>query len=418
MPSYRVDNLAVSIEKDGAKRFAKASYPIRFGKYSEISTPDYEFQFNLTGDIKFIRGLHAKWRHPAELLKRTDGNDWVFYSLGSVGQKIVSWLGEYYLPFLPYPSNSFWEYNPFTDPTIMTAFGAWSQLYANLCSMRDNGLPGEVKEFLDLVRRNDETALHEKANRLRSIMGGRPSVLPPDTRHVDYEIIPLMVADGCLYHCDFCCVKSPRTFTPRTRDDISGQLRRLKDFYGRNSINYKGLFLGNHDALAAGRDLLSMAASQAIEALRMDAPEIFLFGSVDSLLRADGQLFDDLSKISSYTYINIGLESVDAATLALIQKPLRVAKVKEAFQRMLELNQAHANLAVTANFLLGENLSPGHYQSLAELLGGVPDHLAGKGAVYLSPMMASRNRLALLDKFYEIQKASRLPAYVYLIQRL
>jgi len=74
---------------------------------------EYEFIFNLNGEIKFIRGLNTSWPHPAEQLKRTDGNDWVYYYVGddSSVNGIISWLGEYYLPCLPYPSNSIWEKN-------------------------------------------------------------------------------------------------------------------------------------------------------------------------------------------------------------------------------------------------------------------------------------------------------------------
>lgn len=96
--------------------------PIKVGQYSEIVTPRYELTFNLNGGIRFVRGLGPNWRHPGELLKRTGGNDWVLYSLGTVGQKVISWLGEYYLPCLPYASNPLYEFNPFNDMNLMQAF--------------------------------------------------------------------------------------------------------------------------------------------------------------------------------------------------------------------------------------------------------------------------------------------------------
>jgi len=180
MTSYRLNNLAITIEKEGAGRYTKASYPIRFGKYSEIKTSEYEFQFNLKGEIKFIRGLNVNWPHPSEWLKRTDGNDWVFYSVGSAGghNGIFDCLGEYYLPCLPYPSNSVWEFNPFTDSNILKAFAAWSQLYASLSEMRRDDLPSKIKDFLSLVSNNDENALHQQVQKLHAIVGGRVSVLP------------------------------------------------------------------------------------------------------------------------------------------------------------------------------------------------------------------------------------------------
>ena len=432
MTSYRLDNLAITVEKEGNRSFTKASYPVRFGKYSEIKTSEYEFHFNLKGEIKFIRGLNVNWPHPSEWLKRTDGNDWVFYSVGSVGKGMIKWLGEYYLPCLPYPSNSIWEFNPYMDNNIMKAFAAWSQVYAGLYERQGNGLPAQIKDFLQSVSKNDETALYKNSEELQAIIGRRISVLPPDTRHVDYEVIPLMIADGCLYNCRFCCVKSQQRFQPRPADNILEQIRRLKTLYNRNLGSYNALFLGNHDALGAGGELINMAVSEAVKAFGFEnsdpeKPKLYLFGSVDSLLKADSKLLDQLNELPFYTYINVGFESVDAPTLADINKPVDISRLHDAFQKMLEINRDYADIEITANFLIGEQLSPDHYGSLGELLGSVPDALSKKGVIYLSPLMESRTRSLLMDNekrndlmesFYEIKNISRLPVFIYLIQRL
>jgi len=418
MPSYRLNNLAITTEREGSGGYAKATYPIRFGKYAEIRTPNYEFNLNLKGEIKFIRGLGVNWRHPGELLKRTDGNDWVYYSLGTVGGNIKGLLGEYYLPCLPYMSNSIWEFNPFTDMNIMQALGAWAQTYATLAETPMDGLPQPLREFVGLVISRHENALHAEAQALRDIGGERISVLPPDTRHVDYEVIPLMVADGCRYHCDFCCVKSPHRFQARPWENILGQLEQLKAFYGRNLSSYKALFLGNHDALAAGGELVCDGAAQAVEALGLVDAQVFLFASADSLLRVEDGFFERISQIAGRTYINLGLESMDQATLSGLGKPLTSAKVGEAFQKMLAVNREYPGIEVTANFLLGERFSPEHYQALSDLLAGAPGSPSHKGCVYLSPLLESTRKPELLPTFRDIQSQSRLPAFIYLIQRL
>ena len=56
MESYQFENIHVTPEKKGFQEFSKASYPLRYGRFSEIQTPDYTFQFNLNGEIKFIQG--------------------------------------------------------------------------------------------------------------------------------------------------------------------------------------------------------------------------------------------------------------------------------------------------------------------------------------------------------------------------
>ncbi len=418
MPSYRVKDLAVTIEKEGADSFTKATYPIRFCKYSEIRTLKYEFHFNLRGQIKFIRGLGADWRHPGELLKRTDGNDWVYYSLGSVGERIVTWLGEYYLPCPTYGTNAIYEYNPFADPVVMSALGAWSQLYGDVYQMDRNGLPDRVTEFFDLIRRNDDNTVFAQAEKFHEIMGQRASVLPPDTRHVDYEVIPLTIADGCRYHCGFCCVKSPQAYRARTLDNVREQIRELGGLYGPDLGNYKALFLGNHDALGAGDELLLSAAAEAVESFALKDPVLFLFGSADSLLEAGAPLLEGLSKTADRLYINVGLESAHTLTLKSIKKPLDAAKVREAFQKMLQINSEYANIEVSANFLLGDELAPEHNQSVIELLQSAPDWASRKGAVYLSPLLQSQKKREMLKTFFEVKEKSKLPAYVYLIQRL
>jgi hypothetical protein len=419
------NEFVINVEIEGPAKISKASFPLRYGKYSEIKTSEYEFRFNLNGEIKFIRGLNVNWPHPAEQLKRTDGNDWVYYSVGDKSSEhgINSWLGEYYLPCLPYPSNSIWEVNYLSNPNIMNAFAAWSQLYANLYGARRDGLHSKAKKLIDLVLHNDDRVLYERSQKLSAIIGGRVSVLPPDTRHVDYEIIPLVIADGCLYHCGFCCVKTAQQFNPRSRAEIREQIRQLKVLYGRNLENYNALFLGNHDALAAGDELIHLAVSEAIKVFGFGdrcarTPLLFLFGSVDSLLKSKNELFEKLNCLPFYTHINIGFESIDPSTLIFIRKPVTASMVREAFGKMLEINTAYTNIEITGNFLMGETFPPEHYQSLIELLrnASAPSH--GKGAIYLSPIKDSPQKRELLPQFFEIKNQSKLPTYIYLIQRL
>lgn len=419
------NRLAITIEKNYTFNSRRAGFPLRHGRYSDIKTADYEFVFNLNGEIKYIRGLRANWPHPFEQLKRTDGNDWVYYSVGAgVGEdKIVSWMGEYYLPCLPYPSNPVVDFRYYSNPDIMQGFAAWSQLYADLYSFRNSRISARYAEVVDLILSAGEQKLYERSQVLQEIIGERIQVLPPDTRYVDYEVIPVTVADGCLYQCKFCCVKSRRRFQPRTRDDISEQIQRLRRFYGRNIENYRALFLGNSDALAAGIEPISQAALESFDIFgfgknRSKSPFLFFFASVDSLLDAQPSVFEKLESLPYYTYINVGFESVDAPTLASIGKPLTLSGIRRAFEKMLAINSAYKQIEITGNFLLGETLSLDHYQSLGELLGSADCNSAGKGGVYLSPLKSTQKKRLLLEKFNEIKAVSRLPVYIYLIQRL
>ena len=422
MQTVHFNHFQVTPERSGADRFTKASYPVRYGRYGEIKTTEYLFEFNLNGEIKTIRGINGNWPHPSEWLKRTMANDWVYYSVGRY-HRLFSFLGEYYLPCLSYPGNSPWDYDPFGNPDVQKAMAAGVRLQAAMRRVRANGAPAGIKDFLSRIASCDTNRLRAKSRELHRILGGPVSVLPPDARHVDYDVIPLMVTDGCLYDCDFCCVKSHRRFKRRSREDIEHQIQRLRRLYGADMLNYNALFLGNHDALAAGRQSICHAAESAYHAFEFEHshlknPTLFLFGSVDSLLKAGNKVFEALDRLPYYIYINIGLESADPDTLVRINKPLERGQIVAAFQKMLDINRHFLNLEVTANFLLGEDLPLGHHEQILELVRHHQKRFYSKGAIYLSPLDTSRNRRQLLNQFIEIKTKSRLPVFLYLIQRL
>jgi len=89
-------------------------------------------------------------------------------------------------------------------------------------------------------------------------------------------------------------------------------------------------------------------------------PFLYLFGSVGSFIGAGQALFEQLNRLPFYTYINIGFESIDPKTLAQIGKLVTAEQVKEAFQKMLEINAAFDRIEVTGNFIAGDNLPPEH----------------------------------------------------------
>jgi radical SAM superfamily enzyme YgiQ (UPF0313 family) len=305
----------------------------------------------------------------------------------------------------------------------MNGFAAWAQLYANLATSRSDGLHRQARELVSLILGNHDGALQERAQRLHGIIGERVSVLPPDTRHVDYEVIPLMISEGCRYHCRFCCVQSARRFQARPRSDVREQIARLKEFYGRNLDNYRGLFLGNHDALGAGEELIVDAVAEACAAFGFGRPpkptsHLFLFGSVHSLLKASRGLFERLNQLPFHTCINIGLESQDQATLAQIGKPLKSADVAEAFRMLLDINANYKNIEATCNFVIGKGLSTDHYESLKKLIADSGGISGVKGAIYLSPLKDSPKKRELLPLIKEMKEHSKMPVYVYLIQRL
>ena len=427
MESYYFDNLSIILDKTGSVEFGKVSYPIRYGRFSEIKTPDHIFQYNLNGEIKYLQGRGKGWPHPAEWLKRTVANDWVYYSAGEYG-RTYDCFGEYYLPCLSYPSNSVMGGNPFNDHAVRSALEAWEGIRIELKGLRARSLPQGLEDFLGLAIEHDAKRLELRSQALHRLIGGRVTVLPPDARHVDYEIIPLIIADGCLYNCAFCRVKTGDDFAPRDKKSVMEQIEQIKVFYGHDLRNYNAVFLGQHDALNAGQDLIEFAATKTYEILGFDRSHmagayLFLFGSADSLLNARDGLFMMLHGLPFRTYINIGLESADRETLTALGKPIDSEMVGEAFGRMLEINRQYERIEVTANFILGSNLPQGHLPNSLDLIRNGLGRFYSKGAIYFSPLLNGaslngENRRTMVRRFGALKCHSLLPAYLYLIQRL
>ena len=418
--------MKVTLNCEGSRNYTKASYPIRYGRYSEIEYNNFRYQFNLNGEVKHITGTGPDWPHPAEWLKRTPGNDWLYYSTGNYYSGVVDLFGEYYFPYPAYPTNCLFKENPFARKNVMAALMEMEKIapFALGQSMKYTG-DGyrDVHDFLLLAGKNSKEHLRQRADEFHRILKAQITVLPPDCRHVDYDVIPVMISDGCLYNCSFCEVKSGMDLTCRTRDEITEQLVFLKEFYGEDLLNYNSIYLGQHDALAARPDDIIHAAQHAYDILSikqsyMLGPKLFLFGSPVSFLQMDTFFWDSLNRLPFYTYVNIGLESFDGTTLEFLKKPVSSKNVSRAFSRMLEINKNYDHVEVTANFLLGESLPASHIPSLLKHIGNSLGKHAGKGCIYFSPLKGSTSTKEILNLFRDIKHQSRIDAFLYLIQRL
>lgn len=424
MEPYCFDSpdITVTLNKHGVGQYQKASYPVRYGRYSEIKTPDHIFQFNLNGEIKYLKGLDKNWPHPNEWLKRTVADDWVFYSSGGYNG-IYSFIGEYYLPYFSYSGSPVFRDTPFENRSVTSSVQHFNELPGFIQSLPLENYPAPVKKFLNRVLKNDATRLKLNSIKFHKILQGNITVLPPDSRHVDYEVIPVLISDGCLYNCGFCRVKTGQDFTLRSRDNIDQQIKQLKQFYSRDLNNYNSVFLGQHDALHAGIERIEYAALQTYDRFGFDhshlkGSNLFLFGSPDSLLQADAALFESLNRLPFYTYINIGLESADQATLDMLKKPVSAEMIRQAFLKMQHINKAYNNIEITANFVLGSDLPESHYDSLIDLTGNGLDHVYSKGSIYLSPLYNGSEKKQMQNTFNRLKRLIRLPTYIYLIQRL
>ena len=425
--------VTITHHKNGARRHTKVSYPIRYGRYGEIRTPKYTYQFNLNGEIKYIQGRGGRWPSPSEWLKRTQANDWVYYLAGDYSG-VQDAFGEYYLPCPNYPTNTIITRNLFEVDAVGAAITAWHQDQQELHHHSSSKWDDATRRFIQRICRQTPAILKKRACLLHEIIGGPVTVLPPDTRHVDYEVIPVTIADGCLYQCDFCCVKSNRRFRPRTKTNIADQIQALKRLFRYDLRNYNAVFLGTHDALAADPELILFAAENAYDILELEATflvgaRLFLFGSVDSFMGKKTAFFDTLQALPYTTSINIGFESADAVTLRLLQKPVSAKMVENALVKMQAINRQYPNIEITANFVYGDHLPKDHLPTLYDLVNQFVPRPYPKGTIYFSPLVnhsidnqgknaAISQSSNIIRNFYKIKSRIPLPSYLYLIQRL
>lgn len=397
------------------------SYPIHSGLFTEVETRDHLLHFNLNNEIIRARGKGRDWPHPHEWLKRNMGNDWIYYSTGGY-TGVFEATGEYYLPNLPYTTNGLLGGNPFQDDAVHELTSSWPAILHQIRAS-ETMLPTEVDDFLSSALANTPATMAAKADRLFSICGGRSTVLPPDARHVDYNVIPLTVATGCLYKCRFCEVKTKRPFAPQDPAAISSQIQQLKSIYDGDLRNYNALFLGEHDALQAGPESLLNTLTEAYAGLDFSQAYIhgcsaFLFGSVTSLLNCPDSFFRDLRHLPYAVYINIGLESADQTTLDMLGKPLTTALVVEAFDRIQDINDRFSNTEITANFVMDDDLPENHLPAFLELVRERLPRVKPKGCIYLSPLKFGQPSRSRTFGFNRLKVLSRVPTFLYIIQRL
>jgi hypothetical protein len=419
--SHRCSQYRFELFKRGSRRYEKVSYPLRCGVYHEIEGPDAVLHFDLNHQPIRLIGKQKDWPHPQEWLKRTIGNDWIYYSTGGY-TGVFETTGEFYLPNLPYATNNHLGGKPLEQKSIRSLVQGWPAEIDRIAS-RCLGCSDDIDLLLDRIRQRPPASLAKRASLLHRIVSGPVSVLPPDARHVDYQVVPLNVSLGCLYKCSFCRVKNNRTFTRLTLSEVEAQLDDLHALLAEDEVNFNSIFLGQHDGLNCPPSLLCAAVELAHSRLGLDESYIngsntFLFGSVGSLLGAGARLFDDLDRVPGRVFINIGLESADQPTLDLLGKPLKAEDVCTAFKLIQALNQNHPSVEITANFVTDPDLPESHYRSMMELIRDQVATTRDKGCVYLSPLRFDDPSRARLFDFYKIKRLSRLPLYMYTIQRL
>jgi len=422
MDRFFADDLKIIFDIRGRDDWDKFSFPVCYGLLVKIRWKGYEFDFNLRGQLKRISGRTSVWPDPSEQIKRTDANDWLYYGIHGY-ENTYPLIQNYYVPYNEVYESPLFDEKPLESPHVKRALRAFDLLIDRAKELVPTIEDGRVKTFLEKLVGYNRQALALEGERLHGIMGGTLPILPPDTTRVDYEVIPLMVMDGCTEHCGFCQFKTERKCKIRSRENIMMQIQMLKELLREDLVNYNSLVLGENNGFAAGVEILEFAAEKAFEMLGLGRsyykgdPNLFLFGSVDFFLEAGESSFRELNRLPYKIYLNIGLESADDETLLRIGKLLTASEVREAFRKALYINATYERINITNNFILGKYLPRRHIEQLKILLDQVKRRQE-KSTIYLSPLIGASERRQVLKEFKEIKRASLLPVYLYLMQRL
>ena len=350
----------------------------------------------------FIQG-GGQWSNPLEWIKVTMSGTRLYYASLGYGD-LASLFSQYYVPCPLDGQEVLSAFNPLLQTGVRKALKALDKLPELLKKAGEEG-NAHLKDISKATSRWKRFYLFE----LPRILKCKINVLPPDSMICDYNLIPVIVSTGCLKNCGFCTVKDGTEFKVRSRGRIKTQVEEITSALERELESYRGAFIGNLDALYAPDDLLFYA----IDILRQKAPWIknfFMFGSVHSLLEKDLSFFKNMNAIGTNFFINIGIESLDIDTLALIKKPVSLQKVEGAWEKIGLLNSTFPCLDISLNILANPAFPASHWEQL--LLKLEDEGSSPRGTIYLSPLYAPVGRW-----FFELAKSiqirSKRPVRLY-----
>ncbi len=416
------DDLKILPFRRGHRGFEPLSFPVSRGLYTEIHWQGYRFEFDLNGAIRKITGESSVWPYPEDWLGRTQTNRWIYCS-GRGYEDTFALTGVYYHSCIQGQDSLLDQERPFELPHVKNALDAWKRLLERLGRTVWKESGKEAHTIGKILRMTPE-ALGTRALELHRLLKGTVPVLPPECHKVEYQVVPIFVAEGCTNNCRFCCIKTGTGLVPRSLDDVSGQIKSIRYYYGPDLVNFNSVFLGQNDALAAGLDRVIQAAWMAWEHLGLGdsyhpGPRLFMFSGAEALLSLDARAVSALNSLPySSVHVNVGLESLDEATLQFLGKPLTARTAWRCLEKALELNTPPGPLEISLNFVAGDSLPHAHWDILARALCQKSPR-PYKGAVYISPLKGEVKDPRRLRRYILQLKANSFwPVFLYLIQGL
>ena len=443
MREYSIQGMKLMFDYMGNKDFNKYSMVTWLGLPVRFVYNNHTFNFDLEGRIHSINGdSQNSWPNSWDWLQRTPSNEWLYYSYpGTNSFETYKLTGDHFHAINTW-SNPQNRHGFLTASYVKKAFKEFDVLIEKIrdslkrdspvhnwpkqyqfqseeASERDSK---RVKEFLKKAAEKDKTYLEKDGKRLHKILGGNMPILPPDTIHVDYRVIPVLIMDGCGYGCDFCMFHGKKPFRIRNEDNIQAQIQSLREFYGEDLRNFNSVVLGQNNGIAAEKDKINLAARLAYEQFGIEnsyfyGSNLFIFSTNQTFLGSDDSLFSMLEVLPySNIYINIGWEAIRDDCLESLGKPHRSHEVIEGMRRASEINKRNGRLRISGNFIIGENLPENHPYSIADAIQSTEFC----GRIYLSPLQKHSNYYQIREDLKAVKSSASkdLSVLLYTMQRL
>ena len=397
--------MRIEFFKEGRKDHKSVSHIVFRGLFHEVNAGKYRYVISLNNDLKWIfKAGGGTIFEEGTLFRRTPGGRWILYD-SSLYSEAFSLLGRHYMPVpLDFPQ----FLHPVEERKVLDeALKVWDEL------LEDQGEPGEngFRKTPSLLSRSRE---------LRGILKSTVPVVPPEAVFFDYDLIPLVVQEGCHANCKFCTVKSGASPRVRSLKEIEVMLSGLKAWFGRDLVNYPVLFLGQHDALSCDISLLEEAAHMAYEALSLkdncfSTSRLIMFASPLSVSQKTTGEFKRLERLPfDAIHINVGIESLDGATLSLIGRPFDLGLIKQALCKIDEVHSSTEKIMFSTNFLISPSFPCGHVESLKEYLN--MERPLKKGMAFISPLMGEYKNVGEVKReVFKLKAGASIPAYLYSI---
>ncbi len=395
------------LNRAGQPECGSYSFPVRPLLYHQLDIPGLTIHFSPGWRPLFIQGTTSSWPHPMEWVRIGLSGSLAYYSALGYGD-LASLFQQFYVPV---PLDNGKEVKDLLSPKGLSATYEVLRLFQSLPKYLEGSKNSSSVSCPDFNYLGRQVSWWQKfyLQRLLRILKCKVNVLPPDSMMCDYHIFPVILSTGCPYNCGFCKVKDGTGFALRSLREIEGQVNELACTLWDEIPFFKGVFLGNQDALLAPGELIFEVLELVIKSVPL-AKNVFLFGSVDGLLLKGMDFFQELNRAGLNFFVNIGIESLDINVLQALKKPLTKEQVERAWEKINFLNSSFDRLEFSINILASSRFPESHWHTLLERL--TKENASPRGPIFLSPYNESIGR-AFFQRAKHVKQNTKRPVGIY-----